>query len=123
MLPLESRWVSFLRSVVSSEMVCGGRLMPAAFRDELLRRDYQLVEVPGEEFDSMGTNVLALAPRVCVMVKGNPKTRIRRGAHIPDGRQQQGDEHDICGARGSTGRSQERGPFPSAREHESGEGE
>jgi arginine deiminase len=23
----------------------------------------------------MGTNVLALAPRVCVMVKGNPRTR------------------------------------------------
>jgi len=34
-----------------------------------------LVEVPDEEFETMGTNVLALAPRVCVMVKGNPRTR------------------------------------------------
>jgi N-dimethylarginine dimethylaminohydrolase len=33
------------------------------------------VEVPDEEFASMGANVLAIAPRECVMVAGSPRTR------------------------------------------------
>ena len=37
-------------------------------------RGYELIEVTEEEFDSMGCNVLAIAPRTCLMVKGNPKT-------------------------------------------------
>jgi len=49
--------------------------MPIAFRNLLLERGYQLVEVPDEEFESMGCNVLALAPRICLMVDGNPITR------------------------------------------------
>ncbi len=50
-------------------------LMPVVFRNLLLQRGYQLVEVPDEEFESMGCNVLALAPRECLMVAGNPKTK------------------------------------------------
>jgi N-dimethylarginine dimethylaminohydrolase len=49
-------------------------LMPISFRNELLRRGIELIEVPDHEFDSMGCNVLALAPRICMMVKGNPVT-------------------------------------------------
>jgi arginine deiminase len=30
--------------------------------------------VPEAEFDSMGCNVLAVAPRRCIMLKGNPAT-------------------------------------------------
>lgn len=52
-------------------------LMPVPFREWLLERSMQLVEVPPEEFDSMGANVLALAPRRCVMVEGAPMTRAR----------------------------------------------
>ena len=45
---------------------------------ELLReRDVRIVEVPDEEFDSMGPNVLALAPRVALALDGNPVTRRR----------------------------------------------
>ncbi len=51
------------------------RLMPVTFREWLLERGMTLVEVPDEEFDSMGANVLALAPRRCVMLAGNPLTR------------------------------------------------
>lgn len=47
-------------------------LMPIYFREELLKRGFSLVECPEEEFDSMGCNVLALAPRKCLLVKGNP---------------------------------------------------
>jgi N-dimethylarginine dimethylaminohydrolase len=50
-------------------------LMPIVFRNLLLRHGYQLVEVPDEEFESMGCNVLALAPRECLVVDGNPKTK------------------------------------------------
>ena len=49
-------------------------LMPIAFRNELIHRNIQLIEVPEDEFESMGCNVLALAPRDCLMVSGNSKT-------------------------------------------------
>jgi arginine deiminase len=35
------------------------------------------VPVPEDEFDSMGTNVLALAPRVGLAVNGNHETKRR----------------------------------------------
>jgi len=52
-------------------------LMPILFREELIDRGYVLVEVPDHEFESMGCNVLAIAPRQCVMVKGNEVTKSR----------------------------------------------
>jgi N-dimethylarginine dimethylaminohydrolase len=50
-------------------------LMPIAFRNLLLDRGYQLIEVPAGEFETMGCNVLAMAPGICLMVDGNPVTR------------------------------------------------
>jgi len=52
-------------------------LMPVPFREALLSRGMTFVEVPEEEFESMGANVLAIAPRECVMVDDNPVTRVR----------------------------------------------
>jgi N-dimethylarginine dimethylaminohydrolase len=52
-------------------------LMPVSFREWLVARGQMLIEVPDEEFASMGCNVLAIAPREIVMVKGNPRTRAR----------------------------------------------
>ena len=52
-------------------------LMPVPFRNWLLERGLELVEVPDEEFESMGCNVLATAPRRCVAIEGNPETRKR----------------------------------------------
>jgi N-dimethylarginine dimethylaminohydrolase len=49
-------------------------LMPVPFRNALMARGISFVEVPDEEFGSMGANVLAVAPRMCVMVDGNPIT-------------------------------------------------
>jgi N-dimethylarginine dimethylaminohydrolase len=48
--------------------------MPISFRNELLDRGYSFIEVPENEFDSLGSNVLATAPRKCIMVAGNPAT-------------------------------------------------
>ena len=52
-------------------------LLPARLAQLLRARDVELVRVPDEEFDSMGSNVLALAPRVALAVEGNPVTRER----------------------------------------------
>jgi N-dimethylarginine dimethylaminohydrolase len=66
------------------------RLLPDDFKDRLLRRGYRLIDVPDDEYGTMATNVLALAPRECVMLAGNPKTRAaleKAGAevHVYDG--------------------------------------
>ena len=50
-------------------------LMPIRFRNLLLEMGYELVEVPEKEFESMGCNVLAIEPRKCIMVEGNPITQ------------------------------------------------
>jgi N-dimethylarginine dimethylaminohydrolase len=52
-------------------------LMPVPFRERLLDLGYELIEVPEEEFVSMGANVLAIAPRRVIMLDGNPRTRAR----------------------------------------------
>jgi dimethylargininase len=52
-------------------------LLPTRLAQLLEERGVELVEVPGEEFSSMGSNVLALAPRVALAVEGNPETRRR----------------------------------------------
>ncbi len=50
-------------------------LLAVPFWQVLQRRDFRLIEVPETEFPTMGTNVLALAPRKCVMLEGNPITK------------------------------------------------
>jgi N-dimethylarginine dimethylaminohydrolase len=52
-------------------------LMPVRLVELLKRRGVELVEVPDEEFESMGPNVLALAPRVALALDGNAETRRR----------------------------------------------
>ncbi len=69
--------MSILSPVDKDLAVVYSPLMPIAFREDLISRGYELVEVPEQEFDSMGCNVLAVAPRVCLMVSGNPITQQR----------------------------------------------
>ena len=52
-------------------------LMPVFFRETLLSRGIELIEVPDSEFETMACNVLAVAPRKCIMLSGNPQTRRR----------------------------------------------
>lgn len=51
------------------------RLLPVPFREWLLRRGIRLLEVPDSEFETMGCNVLAVAPGECIMISGNPQTK------------------------------------------------
>ena len=60
-------------------------LLPVPTREWLLDRGLSFVEVPDEEFETMATNVLAVAPRRCVMLAGNSRTRAaleRAGAEV-----------------------------------------
>ena len=78
------------------------RLLPVPFREWLLERGLRLVEVPDEEFDTMGTNVLALARRRCLMLSGNPLTRQaleRTGCEVLE---YEGAEISVKGAGGPT---------------------
>jgi len=53
------------------------RLLPIPFLRELEDRGFDFVEVPEDEYATMGPNVLAVAPRDCVMLTGNPITKRR----------------------------------------------
>jgi N-dimethylarginine dimethylaminohydrolase len=52
-------------------------LLPCGLLELLQLRGVRMVEVPEEEFLSLGCNVLAVAPGVAVMADGNPVTRAR----------------------------------------------
>jgi dimethylargininase len=55
-------------------------LMPTRLVELLEEREVEIVEVPDEEFETMGANVLALGPRVALALEGNPVTRRRMEA-------------------------------------------
>ena len=77
-------------------------LMSVPFRELLLSKEYKLVEVPDEEFDSMGCNVLAISPRKCLVVKGNNVTKKRlehAGARVIE---YSGEEISLKGCGGPT---------------------
>ncbi len=53
------------------------RLLPVTFREWLLERNYELVEIPDAEYESMACNILAVGPRQCIVLVGNPVTHRR----------------------------------------------
>ncbi|MCW4049982.1 MAG: arginine deiminase family protein [Candidatus Bathyarchaeota archaeon] len=50
-------------------------LLPVPFWKELKERGVGLIDVSEEEFNKMGTNVLALGPRNCLMLENTPVTK------------------------------------------------
>lgn len=69
--------MSLLSPVAADLAVAYPPLMETAFVEMLRDRGWRLIEVPDEEFDTLGCNVLALAPGRCLVVEGNPVTRAR----------------------------------------------
>lgn len=67
--------MSFISMVDRDLAVVHSRLMPVFFRQLLIERGIQLIEVPNDEYMNLGCNVLALAPRVCVIAAGNDCTK------------------------------------------------
>ena len=94
--------MSLISPVDNDLAVIYSRLLPEKFRQTLQQRGYGFVDVPDEEFETMGANVLALGPRDCVMLNGNPKTRAaleKAGAHV---RVYDGQEISLKGGGGPT---------------------
>jgi N-dimethylarginine dimethylaminohydrolase len=77
-------------------------LMPVRLVQLLEARGVALVEVPEEEFPTMGPNVLALGPRVALALEGNPVTEARMRAAGVDVRTYRGDEISRKGDGGPT---------------------
>jgi dimethylargininase len=77
-------------------------LMPVRLCELLRQRGIELVEVPDEEFESMGPNALALAPRVALALEGNNETRRRLEAAGVEVRTYKGDEISRKGDGGPT---------------------
>jgi N-dimethylarginine dimethylaminohydrolase len=77
-------------------------LMPVRLVQLLAARGIELVEVPDEEFPTMGPNVLALGPRVALALEGNPVTRQRMEAAGVDVHTYRGDEISRKGDGGPT---------------------
>jgi N-dimethylarginine dimethylaminohydrolase len=78
------------------------RLLPVPFRQYLLDHQIKLIEVPDEEYDTMGCNVLAVAPRKVIMIEGNPITQKRLENEGVDVHTYDGTEISIKGAGGPT---------------------
>jgi N-dimethylarginine dimethylaminohydrolase len=77
-------------------------LLPVRLVQLLEERGVGMVEVPDDEFESMGCNVLALAPRVVLALDGNPETRRRLEAVGVDVRVYAGEELSRKGDGGPT---------------------
>jgi dimethylargininase len=66
--------LSLLSPLAPDLVVAYPPLLPVRLAQVFEERGIEIVPVPDEELGSMGTNVLALAPRVALMVDGNPET-------------------------------------------------
>ena len=77
-------------------------LLPVRLVQLLDERGVRMVEVPDEEFESMGCNVLALAPRVILALDGNPETSSRLEAASVEVRIYAGEELSRKGDGGPT---------------------
>jgi N-dimethylarginine dimethylaminohydrolase len=77
-------------------------LMPVRLVELLEERGITIVEVPDDEFETMGPNVLALAPRVALALDGNPVTRRRMEEAGVSVRVYRGEELSLKGDGGPT---------------------
>jgi dimethylargininase len=69
--------LSLLSPLAEDLVVAYPPLLPTRLAQLLAERAIEIVPVPDNEFESMGANVLTLAPRVALVVDGNPETRRR----------------------------------------------
>ena len=69
--------MSFLSPLDRDLALVYPRLAPVRLLEILAERAIEIVEVPDEEFETQGPNVLALGPRHALALDGNPETRRR----------------------------------------------
>ena len=69
--------MSFISPLDEDLAVVYRRIAPVRLLHLLAERGIEVVEVPDDEFESQGPNVLALGPRRALALDGNPETRRR----------------------------------------------
>ena len=94
--------LSLISLLADDLAVVYSRLLPIPFREMLLERAIRLIEIPDEEFATQGCNVLALGPRLCLMLEGNPTTKRRLEAAGCQVWTYRGDEISVKGSGGPT---------------------
>ncbi|HTG48342.1 MAG TPA: arginine deiminase family protein [Actinomycetota bacterium] len=94
--------MSFISPLDRDLAVAYPPMMPVRLLQLLDDRGIRLVEVPEEEFPSMGPNVLALGPRIALALEGNPETRRRLEAAGVDVRIYRGEQISRNGDGGPT---------------------
>jgi N-dimethylarginine dimethylaminohydrolase len=94
--------MSILSPVDHDLAVVYSRLMPVGFREWIVSRGIKLIEVSDEEFETMGCNVLTVAPRKCIVLSGNPETRKMLEQEGVEVWEYKGDEISRKGAGGPT---------------------
>lgn len=94
--------MSMLSPIDRDLLVVYSPLLPVPFRERLGGMGFAFVEVPESEWDSMGTNVLALSPRRVVLLSGNPVTKTRLEAAGAEVVVFEGQEISVKGGGGPT---------------------
>ena len=69
--------MSFISPLDGDLAVVYPRIAPVRLLELLAERGIEVIEVPDEEFETQGSNVLALGPRRALALDGNPETRRR----------------------------------------------
>jgi dimethylargininase len=94
--------MSFISPLDTDLAVVYPRIAPVRLLDLLAERGIEIVEVPDDEFDTQGSNVLALGPRRALALDGNHETRRRMEAAGVDVVVYRGDEISRKGDGGPT---------------------
>jgi N-dimethylarginine dimethylaminohydrolase len=69
--------MSIISFVDTDKAVVFSKYMPVFFREFLLNRGIKLIEIDEDEYDVLGSNLLALSPGKCVLIEGVPKIRAK----------------------------------------------
>lgn len=65
--------MSIISFVDTDKAVVYSKYMPVFFREYLIEKGIQLIECGDEEYDYLGTNLLALEPGKCILIDGCPE--------------------------------------------------
>lgn len=77
--------MSIISMVDKDLAVVYSKYMPVFFREYLIERGIELIETSDDEYTYLGSNVLTLAPRKCIVMKGNRLVKemlIKAGAEV-----------------------------------------
>lgn len=97
--------MSFISPVDRNLALVYSRIMPVPFREWLLHRGVKLIEAPDSEYATMACNILTTAPRKCIMLSGNRRTKRLLEDEGVEAKEYLGDEISKKGAGGSTWQS------------------